>query len=76
MKYITLKSSELELVLDPHHGADILSIKTVPTGEEVLYATPWSDRAEAVHVVFVSLRLRAQRHSGEGQREVPRRQPW
>jgi hypothetical protein len=48
MKYITLKSSDLKLVLDPHHGADILSIKTVPTGEEVLYATPWSDRAEAV----------------------------
>ena len=33
MKYVTLKSSDLELVLDPHHGADILSIKTIPSGE-------------------------------------------
>lgn len=48
MSYIKLKSSDLELVLDPNFGADILSITTLQTNQQVLFQTPWSERAEAV----------------------------
>lgn len=36
MTHVTLKSSGLELVLDPSFGADILSIKTIKTDQEIL----------------------------------------
>jgi hypothetical protein len=48
MTHIRLASSELELVIDPIYGADILSIRTVAGGHEMLLSTPWVDRAEAV----------------------------
>jgi hypothetical protein len=48
MSHLRLKSSELELVIDATYGADILSIKTTKTNQEVLLQTPWADRAEAV----------------------------
>lgn len=48
MKYLALRSPELELVIDPHHGADILSIKILHNNHELLLKTPWSDRAESV----------------------------
>jgi hypothetical protein len=48
MTHVTLKSADLELVLDPEFGADILSIKTVPKNQELLLKTPWADRAEDV----------------------------
>ena len=48
MTYITLKSSDLELVLDPNFGADILSIRTLQRDQQLLFKTPWSERAEAV----------------------------
>ncbi|MBF8252727.1 MAG: hypothetical protein HW379_1069 [Actinobacteria bacterium] len=48
MKYLRLRSSELELVIDAEHGSDILSIKTINNDQELLLQTPWSDRAEAV----------------------------
>lgn len=41
-------SSEIELVIDPHYGADILSIRTRDNNHELLLSTPWSDRSEAV----------------------------
>ena len=46
MKHVTLKSADLELVLDPGFGGDILSIKTMPQNQEFLLKTPWADRAE------------------------------
>ena len=48
MTHIRLASSEVELVIDPNYGADILSIRTVANGHEMLLSTPWVDRAEAV----------------------------
>ncbi|MFM9151900.1 MAG: hypothetical protein ACKOPU_06495 [Candidatus Planktophila sp.] len=48
MTHVTLKSGDLELVLDPGFGGDILSIKTVPKNQEILLKTPWADRAEGV----------------------------
>ncbi len=48
MTHVTLKSSDLELVLDPDFGGDILSIKTLPNNQELLLRTPWADRAEDV----------------------------
>lgn len=48
MNHLRLQSSELELTIDAKHGADILSIRTLETNQEVLLSTPWSDRAEAV----------------------------
>lgn len=48
MTHVTLKSADLELVLDPDFGGDILSIKTMPQNQELLLKTPWADRAEEV----------------------------
>lgn len=48
MTHVTLKSGDLELVLDPGFGGDILSIKTRPNNQELLLRTPWADRAEDV----------------------------
>ena len=48
MSHLHLESSDLELVIDANYGADILSIKTINSNQEVLLSTPWSDRAEAV----------------------------
>ena len=48
MSHLHLKSSDLELVIDANYGADILSIKTINSNQEVLLSTPWADRAEAV----------------------------
>lgn len=48
MRHVTLRSPELALVLDPSFGADILSIKTVKSDQELLLKTPWADRAEEV----------------------------
>ncbi len=48
MTHISLKSGDLELVLDPDFGGDILSIKTLPNNQELLLRTPWADRAEDV----------------------------
>ena len=48
MRHVTLRSYELALVLDPSFGADILSIKTVKSDQELLLKTPWADRAEEV----------------------------
>lgn len=48
MSHLRLQSTVLEIVIDANYGADILSIKTLKGGQEVLLSTPWSDRAEAV----------------------------
>lgn len=48
MRHVTLRSPELALVLDPSFGADILSVKTVKSDQELLLKTPWADRAEEV----------------------------
>ena len=48
MTHVTLKSGDLELVLDPGFGGDILSIMTLPNNQELLLRTPWADRAEDV----------------------------
>jgi hypothetical protein len=48
MSHVTLKSADLELVLDPGFGGDILSIKAVQRDQKLLLKTPWADRAENV----------------------------
>lgn len=50
MRYLNLRSSELEIVIDPYFGADILSIKTLKSNYEVLLKTPWESRAESIIV--------------------------
>lgn len=44
---LTLRTAAIELTLDPAHGADICSIVSLPSGSELLFATPWRERAQA-----------------------------
>ena len=48
MTHVRLANADIELILDPEHGADILSIKSVARQAEFLLKTPWAERAEEV----------------------------
>lgn len=45
---INLSSDQLDVVIDSRRGADILSATDRPTGVDVLFTTPWAERAEAI----------------------------
>jgi galactose mutarotase-like enzyme len=45
---VTLRSSRLTVVLDPHRGAEVFSVIENDSGAEVMWSTPTRDRAEQV----------------------------
>ena len=45
---LRLESDALRVVLDPGRGCDILSVVDARTGIDVLYSTPWRERADAI----------------------------
>ena len=45
---LTLHNEEVRIEIDPGRGADILSIKHLGTGVELLFSTPWRKRADAI----------------------------
>lgn len=45
---ITIRSTELDVVVDPGRGADILSLVDRSSGLDLLFRTPWRERADAV----------------------------
>jgi hypothetical protein len=47
-RVIDLRTDVLALTLDPAYGADILSMRTLPHGHELLWSSPWRERAEAI----------------------------
>lgn len=48
MRTLDLVTSELSVAIDPRRGADILSLIDRRTGIDVLFRTPWRDRADAI----------------------------
>ncbi|PDQ36243.1 MAG: hypothetical protein B5766_01845 [Candidatus Lumbricidophila eiseniae] len=45
---ITLHTDTIELVLDPRRGAEILSVRELVSNSEVMWSTPWRERAEQI----------------------------
>jgi hypothetical protein len=45
---IELRTDRLAVEVDPAYGADILSVRTLPEGRELLWSSPWRDRAQAM----------------------------
>jgi hypothetical protein len=45
---LTLASDDVELTVDLDRGADVVSLVDRRTGVDVLFRTPWAERAEAV----------------------------
>lgn len=45
---IELRSDALAATVDPGYGADVLSLRPLPGGSEVLWSSPWRDRADAI----------------------------
>lgn len=45
---ITLSSGQVEAVIDPGQGADVLSLVDRRSGTDVLFRTPWRDRADGI----------------------------
>ena len=48
MSMLELSNGEVTGVVDPGRGADVLSLLDHRTGIDVLFRTPWRDRAEAI----------------------------
>lgn len=48
MRTLDLFTSELSVAIDPQRGADILSLTDRRTGVDVLFRTPWRERADAI----------------------------
>lgn len=48
MAELVLRSDELEVALDPEHGAEIVRVVDQRTGIDVMFSTPWRDRADSV----------------------------
>lgn len=48
MGELALRTDDIEVVIDPDHGAEILSLVERTTGLDVLFSTPWRERAERV----------------------------
>lgn len=47
-EHIVLRSTEVEVVVDPAGGADVVSLVHRGTGTDLLFRTPWADHAQAV----------------------------
>lgn len=45
---VTLTDAVVEIVVDPEHGADVLALRHVASGIDVLFSTPWRDHADQV----------------------------
>jgi hypothetical protein len=45
---IELHSELLAVEVDPDYGADILSLRTLSEGRELLWSSPWRERAQAI----------------------------
>lgn len=45
---VQLSSAELDVELDPARGCDILSVVHTATSTELLFSSPWRDRADAI----------------------------
>jgi hypothetical protein len=45
---VELLNRHLSVEMDPGRGADILSIKHLETGIDLLFSTPWRERADAI----------------------------
>ena len=43
---LNLRDETVEVVVDPGQGADILTVRHLRTGLDVLFATPWRDHAD------------------------------
>ncbi len=48
MAELLLRTDELGVALDPEHGAEIVAIVDRRTGIDVMFSTPWRERAESV----------------------------
>jgi len=48
MGELLLRTNEIEVTIDPDHGAEILSLVEPSTGVDVMFSTPWRERAESV----------------------------
>lgn len=46
--FLTLRSEAARVVLDPGRGADVLSLVDAASGADVLFATPWRERADRI----------------------------
>lgn len=45
---VTLANDDLEVVVDPGRGSDILTLRHVGTGVDVMFSTPWRERADQI----------------------------
>lgn len=45
---ITLRDDSIEVVVDVGRGADILTLRHLRTGVDVLFSTPWREHADAI----------------------------
>lgn len=48
MAELTLSTDDLEVLVDPQHGAEIVRLLDRRTGTDVMFSTPWRERAESV----------------------------
>lgn len=48
LSLITLGDDVVEIVIDPTHGADVLTLRHRSSGVDVLFATPWRRHADEV----------------------------
>lgn len=48
MSTLSLKNDHLLVEIDPGRGADVLRLQHVPTGVNVLFSTPWRERADDI----------------------------
>ena len=48
MRTLELSSADLSVTIDPQRGADILSLIDRHSGVDVLFRTPWRERADAI----------------------------
>ena len=47
-RLIELRTDSLVAVVDPGYGADVLSLTVLPDGHELLFSSPWRERADAI----------------------------
>ncbi len=45
---IELQTDSLAVQVDPDYGADVLSLRALPDGRELLWSSPWRTRAESI----------------------------
>lgn len=48
LNLITLGDETIEIVVDPAHGADVLTLRHRASGVDVLFSTPWRTHADGV----------------------------